>query len=63
MSLQDDIFDVREALKKSKPDLRAFDRIVEHMNSVEQVADNSTKVLGAIAEGMRALRWIEKEHS
>ncbi|RWH50279.1 MAG: hypothetical protein E5V72_01400 [Mesorhizobium sp.] len=58
MALQDDIFDVRDALK----DTRAFDRIIEHLNSVEQVAENSTKVLGALAAGLRAVRWIEKNY-
>jgi cell fate (sporulation/competence/biofilm development) regulator YmcA (YheA/YmcA/DUF963 family) len=36
MSLQDDIFDIREALK-GKPEAKAFKRIEAHINNLDAV--------------------------
>ena len=60
MALQDDIFDIQAALH-GKPEQRAFTRIVKHMNAAETLAGNQEKVLNALAGGIKALRWIERE--
>lgn len=60
MSLQDDIFDVRDALKK-RPEAKGFDRIVEALNYAETTADEATKDLSAIRNGLRALKKLMKE--
>lgn len=61
MALQDDIFDVQAALKRRKSEAAAFERITSHLYAMEHSAESSDKVLKALAQGIRALRWIEKE--
>lgn len=60
MSLQDDIFDVRDALKKL-PEAKGFDRIVEALNYYEVEYDKAAADLSAIRNGLRVLKKFMKE--
>lgn len=60
MSIQDDIFDVLDALK-GKPEDKAFQRILARFQTAETNELNYEKVINAIAEGRKALAWIDEE--
>jgi len=54
MSMMDDIFDVRDALK-DKPELASFDRITEHLYMLEQAHEEAMTALDAIRAGARTI--------
>lgn len=59
MSLQDDIFDIRHALRRKPAERAAFDRLCEVLNEIEQENDNSNRLLADLAAGLRALKVLE----
>lgn len=61
MALQDDIFDVQDALK-GKPESKSFNRIIKHLNAIETNYETQEKVLSALGAGLRALNWIKEEY-
>jgi hypothetical protein len=65
MSIQDDIFDVADALK-GKPEAEAFDRICQHYFEVENNEEINGRILADIGRGLSALMAVyidEKERT
>lgn len=59
MSLQDDFFDVDSALE-GKPEHEAFNRIWKRLCETEKQLEGAFSLVSAIANGLRALRKIER---
>lgn len=59
MSLQDDIFDIQDALK-GKPELKTFKKVMKFYSAMEAEHDNNLKILDAVSTGIRALKYIEQ---
>lgn len=60
MSLMDDIFDVRDALK-NKPERASFSRIEKALDEAEQERDKAMGIVRGIRSGIEALEIIKKE--
>lgn len=58
MSLQDDIFDIQEALKRKPPEREAFNRVCSALYSLEEDADKRDKLLSDLVKGAVALRKV-----
>jgi hypothetical protein len=59
MSIQDDIFDVQDALK-DKPEAEAFERIYDHIGKVETRLLKAETTLDTIQDGAAALLSLAK---
>lgn len=59
MSLQDDIFDVQDALD-GKPEREAFDRIMEGYNRLERFSEGIIPQLKAVEAGAFWLHSIQR---
>ena len=57
MSLQDDIFDVRDALKR-KSEKKGFDRIVAALNYYETEYDKLSEIVSDLRKGLGAIKTI-----
>lgn len=57
MSLQDDIFDVRDALK-NLPEKQSFERIEKYLNSLEEANDEMIEFINGLKSGAKALRKL-----
>ena len=60
MSLQDDIFDIEDALK-GKPEAEGFRRIVRALANFEEENDNLEKVFAALKRGAEAVKYLLTE--
>lgn len=58
MSLQDDIFDIRHALRRKPSERAAFDRLCDLLNEVEKENDERWRLLADLATGLRALKTL-----
>lgn len=59
MALQDDIFDVEEALK-GKAEAEAFDRIQDHLNRVEVRNREMRAIIDGLQIGMKAFDLLKR---
>ena len=57
MALQDDIFDLQDALK-GKLEAKSLDRLLVVFYELEEENENLNKVVGALKEGARALKYL-----
>jgi hypothetical protein len=60
MAMQDDIFDVEDALK-GKPEAASFDRIYTRFCRMEEENINLNRVFAALKEGARAVKYLLTE--
>lgn len=54
MGIQDDIFDVKAALKR-RPEAPAFERICAHFFDLEVEADARGKIIDGLRDGLQAV--------
>jgi hypothetical protein len=62
MGIQDDIFDVSDALK-NKPEAKAFKRIVKYLAMLEKTDDENSNILSRLRDGFAAIRDLYKVRS
>jgi hypothetical protein len=61
MSLQDDIFDVRDALKK-KPEAASFARIEGRFNELEQEYEKAMVVVRGVNSAVNAFNFLRENY-
>lgn len=61
MSLQDDIFDVQDALKRKPEARKQFDRLINHMNYCEVELEKEQNIVRDIKRGVKAVLALIKE--
>lgn len=60
MGLQDDIFDVKDALKRKPEVAKSFERFCEYFYELEITVENQQKILSDIRNGALALKELLK---
>jgi len=60
MGVQDDIFDVRHALKRKPEATKAFERFCDYFYELEIAVENQQKALSNIRNGALALKDLLK---
>lgn len=60
MGIQDDIFDVQDALKRKPEAAKAFERFCDYFYELEVAVGNQQKILSDIRNGALALKGLLK---
>lgn len=61
MSIQDDIFDIQEALNKKPGLAKAFDNLCSYLGELEEAVETQQRTLTDIRKGAKAIKRLFNE--